>query len=73
MDITVGNKVLIDFLRNLANSIENNDIDDEHLKTAGEIYMKHKFNQNSDHEESKIAKYISLGWYIYEIVLKNKN
>ena len=64
MDITVGNKVLIDFLRDLANSIENNDIDDEHLKTAGEIYMKHKFNQNSEQEESEIVKYTSLVWYI---------
>ena len=72
---------IIDFLSNTIDKIEQNTIDNELYKNIGEIYMKHKFtnefNQRKDSlyedfSEEEILKFISIGWFIYYVILNKK-
>lgn len=68
---------LIQFLRNIANSIENDDIEPQDKQRVGEFFMEYNFKNtltninSSDIEDKDIIKFLVLGWYIY-CVLKNK-
>lgn len=69
---------LIQFLRNIANSIENDDIEPQDKQRIGEFFMEYKFKNtlvdinSSDIEEKDMIKFLVLGWYIYCVLLKNK-
>ena len=66
-------KELVKFLRELSNSIENNDIKDEKLLEISKFFMKFKFDENGvygEYEKDEMVKYMSLGWYIYTYILK---
>jgi hypothetical protein len=71
------NKELSIFLRNLADSIDNETIESNNLKIVGEFYMKYKFNnfkkdgKTYEFTEEEIVKFIFLGWFIYNIILKD--
>jgi hypothetical protein len=67
------------FLRELAKSIESNDLPEDQLKCVSEFYMSYKFhekrNGNSTNDEDEfpekdVAKFITLGWYIYNFILE---
>ena len=62
-------KELVKFLRELSNSIENNDIKDEKLLEISKFFMKFKF-YDGEYERDEMVKYMSLGWYIYTYILK---
>lgn len=68
---------LIQFLRNIADSIENDEIEPQDKQRVGEFFMEYNFKNtltninSSDIEEKDIIKFLVLGWYIY-CVLKNK-
>lgn len=78
------NQQLIPFLRNLANSIESNELIPSQIKSIGEFFMAYKFKEESEkdlkNEEKKdknytkedMVKFLSLGWYVYQILLENK-
>jgi hypothetical protein len=78
------NQQLIPFLRNLANSIESNELIPSQIKSIGEFFMSYKFKEESEkdrkNEEKKdknytkedMVKFLSLGWYVYQILLENK-
>lgn len=68
---------LIEFLDNLKCNIEQNNISDEELELVGQFYMKYEFISNNKkhedktHDEDNANKYFVLGWYIYNIIMKN--
>jgi hypothetical protein len=75
---------LIPFLRNLADSIESKELIPRQLKSIGEFFMSYKFQEqvaedeknidNNDNNFSKeeLIKFLSLGWYVYQIILEDK-
>jgi hypothetical protein len=71
------NKELSVFLRELADSIDKETIESNNLKIVGEFYMKYKFNnfkkdgKTYEFTEEEIVKFIFLGWFIYNIILKD--
>ena len=79
MDFSIeNNKKIIDFLRNTADLIEKNEISEQRLQIAGEYYMRHLCETEIDDvnatlEEKDLVKFLTVGWYIYNIILKEKN
>jgi hypothetical protein len=74
--MTNKNDKLICFFRQLADNIELNQISNEQLMKAGEIYMDYQY---ADHtslfgsgSEKEIQKYLFTGWYIYLMLEFNK-
>jgi hypothetical protein len=70
-------KDLIIFLRDLADAIENEKIEDTNKQLVGEFYMKYKFSTTSkklfeNMDEEDIHKFFFLGWFIYCVILKDK-
>lgn len=68
---------LIKFLRELADGLEKEEIEEKEQSYISEFFMKYKFmdgimqmmNQE-DKDKDEIIKYFSLGWYIYTFLLK---
>ena len=67
------NKELVLFLRNLADSVENNTITSEQSQKLGEFFMSFKMSQEQDKdcEPMDVIKFITMGWYIYSNILKD--
>ena len=84
-----NNDALIPFLRNLADSIEKQQLLPTQLQSIGEFFMMYNFQEQTRRdnieikEEAKPAekefskedllKFLSMGWYIYQILLKDKS
>jgi hypothetical protein len=67
---------LVPFLRNLADSIEKEQLLPEQIQKIGEFYMSYKLNtENSteDPESMDVVKFLTLGWYIYTHILNKEN
>ena len=69
-----NNKKIIEHLRNIAYLIENNEIDEKTLQSAGEFYMKQLFIDEIEKtdctiEEKDMLKFLILGWYIYNFII----
>jgi len=81
-----SDKQLIPFLRNLADSIEKNQLVPRQLKVIGEFFMNYQFQdeKNKDDEgisevevdgefdSKELMKFLILGWWIYAHILKEK-
>lgn len=77
-------KRLIPFLRNLADSIENETISQRRCNRVGEFYMSYQFQEQAldddinvstnidEYSPDELMKFIILGWWIYCMLLKNK-
>jgi hypothetical protein len=68
------NKLLISFLRDLLQKIENGDISEENLRRVSEFFVSYKFEENkleNPFRDEDLDKYAYLGWYIYS-QLQNK-
>lgn len=66
-------KKLVLFLKNLANSVEQDSLDNKQLANVSEFYMSWKFKRNTgEYSSQELIKYLSLGWYIYTYLL-NEN
>ena len=73
---------LISFLRSLADSIELKKLEPTQLQRIGEFFMSYKLSESSTNESNTedddfdsmdVVKFITMGWYIYRILLdKNK-
>lgn len=71
------------FLRNIADMLDSNKLNNKELKLIGEFYMSYKFQNTvidkldnedlKDLEESDFIKFLILGWYIYCVILKDEN
>lgn len=70
-----GDVQLVQFLRELADSIESKKLQQEQLKCIGEFYMNYKMSEEifdnsestdeNDYDEMDIVKFLTMGWYIY--------
>lgn len=71
----MDNKILSTFYRELADSIDNDQIDEDGLKDLGEFYMSYNFYNNIEQniEEKEFKKFLVLGWYIYSMILSNND
>ena len=56
-------KELVKFLRELSNSIENNNIEDKKLVEISKFFMKFKFD-DGEYERDKMIKYM-FTWMVY--------
>ena len=70
-----NNKKIIDYLRHVANLIENKEINEKTLQSAGEFYMKDLFMNEIEKvdctiEEKDMVKFLILGWYIYNFIIE---
>ena len=64
---------IVEFLRKIADSVENKTVDEKSLEILIECYMKYKNSYNlEEKDEEEIKKYLFMGWYIYDIILKEK-
>ena len=67
---------LILFFKNLADDIENDNLNEKQLQSSGEFYMSYSIqneidnDQNIDMSEKDLIKFLFLGWYMYNIILK---
>lgn len=69
-----SNEQLIPFLRELANSIENNELLSNQLQCIGEFFMKYKFIDNlKSSDKLDMMKFLVLGWFIYGMIEKTEN
>lgn len=73
---------LIPFLRDLATSIEENQLEPQQLQRIGEFFMAYQFQeqavQDMDNSETPglefsqedLLKFLTLGWYVYQVLLR---
>jgi hypothetical protein len=82
-DITFTDDNLIKFLRDLADSVENEEILPAQKRSVGEFLMSYQFLDqmvidNSETEtdinfsKHDMIKFITLGWFVYCMMLKDK-
>ena len=71
-------KQLAPFLREIADSIENDNILPYKLQKVGEFYMAWKLMEesentyeNSNVEDMDLVKFVVLGWFIYKHIINN--
>lgn len=68
---------LAPFLRQLADSIDNNELSSEQIQQIGEFFMSYKITNQSNENNSEIndpsefIKFLTLGMYIYRFVLNS--
>lgn len=84
------NITLISFLRNLADSLETNQLSKKQNLRIGEFFMAYQFQEAAHKDEkqfeeneedefedlefdiNELIKFLSLGWYVYCVILKGK-
>ena len=75
--INSSNINLIYFLRNLADLIEKKQLNSIQTKSVGEFYMSYQFQEETLKENNTIndidlIKFCSLGYYVYQKLLKEE-
>lgn len=67
------------FFKNLADDIENDKLNEKELRSSGEFYMSYLVQNQIDNDEDidvsekDLIKCLFLGWYMYNIALKNNH
>ena len=68
---------IVQFLRELADSMETNKLSSDQITHIGEFYMEYIWrSRNNEHRTistDKALRYLTLGWYIYEMLLTPEN
>jgi hypothetical protein len=79
---SLEDKKLITFLKDLTGSLERKELSTLQKKRVGEFFMSYQFQecavQDSDESltdtqcfsQSEMMKFLSLGWYIYQVILQ---
>ena len=68
---------LILFFKNMADDIENDKLTEKELRSSSEFYMSYLVQNEIDNDqnihvsEKDLIKFLFLGWYIYNILLKD--
>lgn len=74
------NVELILFLRNLSDLIERKELLPSQLKSVSDFFLSYTFKEQNLVDESNfeenfdkqdLIKFVSLGWYVYQILLKD--
>lgn len=60
-------KILSNFLRNLASDIEENKLKDKDLQKIGEFYISWLYEQKEENKHD-LYKFLTMGWYVYETI-----
>ena len=74
----ISNDKLIKFLRDTANSFEQKNLNETEIFSIGELYTSMKFFKYNSYinkekqDEKDLIKFLSLVWYIYNIIDENK-
>lgn len=75
---------LIPFLRDLANSVEKNQLNSDQLENIGEFFMSYQFQEQArkDNDETipqvmqysntDLVKFVAMGWYVYQVLRRNQ-
>jgi len=69
---------LAPFLRQLADSIENNQLSSDQIQQIGEFFMSYKIRNQSEgnnseiNDQSEFIKFLTLGMYVYKFVLNSE-
>ena len=76
---------LVPFLRKLADSIESEQVVPQQLHSIGDFFMSYKFqeqalkdcqstnlNTSPPSSPSELTKFLFMGWYIYQILLRSE-
>ena len=71
-----ASKLLVPFLRKLADSIENKTLSDEQIFKVGEFFMSFLFHQEllkgaMNEDDREFFKFLTLGWWVYKNVLRD--
>jgi len=62
---------LINYLHTLAEQLKNGTLDVERQQEITMMFLRHRYSKNREvPSELKRLNYVSLGWYIYEFLLK---
>ena len=80
--LTENDNQLVPFLRNLADSIETDKLSSEQLHCISDFFMSYKLldtedkknleTDEGDFDSMDVVKFITLGWYIYKVLLKDQ-
>jgi len=63
---------LVPFLRDLANSLEENKLNNTQLLQISEFFMSFSFKKDQgEYSSEELIKFLSLGWYIYTHLLNS--
>ena len=75
---------LIPFLRELANSVEANQLNNDQIENIGDFFMSYQFQEQArkDGDEtippviqdsnSELVKFVAMGWYVYQVLRRNQ-
>ena len=82
--MTSTDQRLITFLRDLTSSLERGELCQLQLQSVGEFFMSYQFQERAvqDSDEStpdpsrfsqaELIKFLSLGWYVYQVLLRQE-
>jgi hypothetical protein len=85
MESRESGEKLIPFLRDLADSIERQDLPPRLLESIGDFFMSYQFQQQAikDLDDSNktqgrfskddLIKFFTLGWYVYQVLLRQES
>jgi hypothetical protein len=64
----VDKTLLISFLKELINGIEEDTMFQEDLKDISEFYMTYKCKKDQHSKEEDFFKFVVMGWYVYNSI-----
>jgi hypothetical protein len=68
----ITNHDLLIHLEDIINDLKNDTISEEKKRELTLFYIKNKYKEKNEENDDNL-KYLSLGWYIYNFLLSNKN
>lgn len=69
---------LLIFLKTLTSSLEKGELHPRQVQSIGEFFMTYQFQEkavtvnNSQFNEVDLIKFITLGWYVYQVLLSEE-
>lgn len=61
------------FLRETADKLDNNSLTEDQQRLLVEFYARYNYTPSSTTPDTDLLKYLSMGYYIYEIVEQSNN
>ena len=75
---------LIPFLRELANSVETNQLNNDQIENIGDFFMSYQFQEQArkdgdetippviQYSNAELVKFVAMGWYVYQVLRRNQ-
>jgi hypothetical protein len=61
---------LINYLHTLTEKLQDKTLNEQQKRDITMLFLRHRYSIETETEETKQLNYVSLGWYIYEFLLK---